>query len=161
MPDGPNRSAWREDDRVWSEKSPGKVNAEHTPTCEPFFHFAQDECWTSSKQSQVWSSTCHGQWWWWWPWWPIIFPNTLIQIFCKILWSRSNDHPKSLHIAILTDTGFSLWWPYSYRGAVICKKSNSRQLETSLKYSCNASNHFFYIQISTTSSKSRGENKKR
>ena len=52
--------------------------------------FPQDECWTSIKQSQIWSSACHGQWWRWWPWRPIIF-----LIFCKQLWSKWKDHTKN------------------------------------------------------------------
>ena len=52
--------------------------------------FPQDECWTSIKQSQIWSSACHGQWWRWWPWRPIIF-----LIFCKQLWSKWKDHTKT------------------------------------------------------------------
>ena len=38
MPDGPNRSTWRKDDRVRSQKSPGKVkNADHIKFLNLFF----------------------------------------------------------------------------------------------------------------------------
>ena len=145
VPDGPNRSTWRKDDRVRSQKSPGKVNAEElTSILEPIFHFPQDECWTSSKQSQVWSSTCHGQWWWWWPWRPVIFQNTQVQIFCKQLWSKENGHSKCLHtlpswliLVFLCDDHILI----AVQSSV--KKSNFCQLETLLKYSCNASKSFF------------------
>lgn len=118
---------------------------------ELVFHLylTQDECWTSVKQSQVWSSTCHGQWWRWRPGRPVI-----IQIFCKQLWSQSKWQSKML-THCHPDWCWFLWWPYSGHGAVItCKKSNFCLLETSLTYFCSDSKKCF-LHVPTKSRKSK------
>ena len=51
VPDGPNRSTWRKDDRVRSQKSPGKVkNADHTSNSWTCFSFVPHSGWVLDKR---------------------------------------------------------------------------------------------------------------